>query len=188
MNLSMTLWNGFIDSFQRHISSADGQTLDKLKIAGQRKYFFKTYLFSKVAADLDLLYTDTQEFLRVDYTFFKPGSEHKWTVPYICIESENSWDSSYEEALKLCSINAPLKVLILYGLTDELRLELEGRETNWDYIFEDFVHEIGLVGYFALLVYSSQDDQSVTFKKMVYDNKGGTVDSGDIIITIKNIR
>lgn len=183
-NLSASLWNDFKQSFRTNISLADSKILDKLKTTNQRKYFFKTDLLPRIADDLGLLYDETKEFLRVDYSFFKKGSLHKWNVPMIFIESENSWESSYEEALKLCSLNAPLKILILYGLTDEVRHELEGGETNWDYIFRDYVKEIGLVGHFALLVYLKQDNTSVTFKKVVYNENGDTIESGDIIIRI----
>ena len=185
-NTSTTLWTDFFQSFQNNI--ADIQTLDKLKTPNQRKYFFKTDLLPKIADDLKLLYDETEEFLRVDYTFFKVGALHEWKVPVIFIESENSWESSYQEALKLCSLNAPLKILIQYGLNDELRGELESRQTNWDYIFKDYIQETALIGHFVLLVYVTQDDKSVTFEKMIYDDKGDRIDNGEIIIKTKNNR
>lgn len=187
-NISTTLWTGFVQSLQKNVANADTATLDKLKTINQRKYFFKTDLLPRIADDLGLFYDDTKEFLRVDYTFFKKGSLHNWDVPMVFIESENSWESAYEEALKLCSVNAPLKILIQYGLNDKLRGELEDRETHWDYIFQDYIHEIGLVGHFALLVYVTQDDKSVTFKKILYNDKSDIIDKGDIIIETKHSR
>ncbi|MCG2612802.1 hypothetical protein LZZ85_00865 [Terrimonas sp. NA20] len=118
---------------------------------------------------------ESTEFLRVDYTFFKKGDAHKWKVPQIFIESENSWESSYEEAIKLCSLNAPLKILIQYDLTPELKAEIEGHETNWDYIFEDFVKESELIGLFVLMICDRQENMSLTVSSVVYGQDGKAI-------------
>jgi hypothetical protein len=177
------LWKDFIVSFKNNIEKAKNEELESLKIYSDRKYFFKK-LFSHVSKDLDLFYEDSQEFLRVDYTLFKKGHAHNWQVPQIFIESENSWDSSYQEAIKLCSLNAPLKVLILYNLTKELQEELEGKNTHWDYIFKDFINESRLIGLFALLVYTESQDKKIVFHFMLYGENGNTIEKG--ILKINN--
>jgi hypothetical protein len=176
----------FITSFKKQIEIFDPILINKLKSLNERKYFFKNHLFPRIAEELNLRYEETKEFLRVDYTFFKEGNLHKWHVPIIFIESENSWQSSYEEALKLCSLNAPLKVLIHYGLNEEINKEIEGKETNWDYIFNDFINETKLIGYFLLLVYINQTDTEINFKKIVYNEEGKTIESSDLVVRIRN--
>jgi hypothetical protein len=171
------LWRDFIVSFKNNIEQTKDEDLESLKIYSDRKYFFKK-LLSKVSIDLDLFYDDSQEFLRVDYTLFKKGHAHNWQVPQIFIESENSWDSSYQEAIKLCSLNAPLKVLILYNLTKELQEELDGKNTHWDYIFKDFINESKLIGLFALLVYTETNDNKFVFHFILYDEEGNTIEKG----------
>jgi hypothetical protein len=174
---NIQLWRDFIFSFKTNIEKTEYADLETLRSYRDRKYFFKNF-FSKVSGDLKLLFDDSQEFLRVDYTLFRKGHAHNWKVPQICIESENSWDSSYEEAIKLCSLNAPLKVLILYGLNDELQKELDGHETHWDYIFKDFIAESRLIGLFALIIYTRDSKDQLIFHYILYGEDGITIEKG----------
>ncbi|MBK7712805.1 MAG: hypothetical protein IPJ37_19040 [Bacteroidales bacterium] len=173
------LWKDFIFYFKSNIEKAKYHDLESLKSQRERKYFFKDF-FIKVADDLELSFDDSQEFLRVDYTLFKKGNAHNWEVPQIFIESENSWESSYEEAIKLCSLNAPLKVLILYGLNDELQRELDGNETHWDYIFKDFITESRLIGLFALIIYTRDSSDRLVFHYVLYGEDGRTIEKGKL--------
>lgn len=173
------LWNQFKVSLIKNINNLNNDERESLNSYSDRKYFFKK-LFPKISNDLGLIYENNKEFLRIDYTFFKQDKD--WRVPLIFIESENSWDSSYEEAIKLCSLNAPLKILIHYGLTQELKDEIEGNETNWDYIFKDFIKESRLVGLFALMVYSKDQNGKIVFHTMLYGEDGNTLEQDTILI------
>lgn len=103
-NPSTSLWNAFLNSLEKTIRSSNTEILRKLDTYNQRKYIWKHDFLPEIANELGLLYDDSKEFLKIDYTYFKKGAAHDWKVPKICIESENNWDSSYEEILKLCRL------------------------------------------------------------------------------------
>ncbi len=171
-NKSKQVWERFQESFIKHIKECKTDAKKRLADGPDRKYFLGD-LFLKMQNDLALGYNKIypnekeSEFLKVDYTFFK-HREKQWAVPIIGIESENNWETIEKECLKLCSLNAPLKILILYELNDERVNCLEKEENDWDYILKDFSNEYNLVGYFVVMVYTLDGDQ-IKFHTYVYD-------------------
>ena len=200
MNInSQELWERFKKSFIKNIK---GPVRDKTYLpdksktgtVAERKNFFKKHLFPAMSKDLDLKFEIKEEFLRVDYTFFKKGTENKFLVPMICIESENSWNpGSYEkEVRKLCSLTVPLKILIMYGLNEEnskafdIHKDQGGNEHYWDYILPGFKNENMLAGLFVVMVYDKHDEERIVFRTKVYDENGKIVnkEKGETLIVI----
>jgi hypothetical protein len=166
-----SLWSSFKSSFIKNLISLERQDVEMLKFYSERKDFLKHKLLPKIANDLSLKYYRNKEFLRVDYTLFCKRNQDSWEVPLISIESENVWDSSYEEVLKLLSINVPLKVLVLYNLSEEqLSQYIHSYENDWDYMFQDFNMVSTNVGHFAVMIFNclNIDNLSITFS--LYDN------------------
>jgi len=164
-------WMKFKISLQSVLTGLKPDERMRLKKYGDRKYFFNELVLPKVAHDLT--YILKPEFLRVDYTLMKLG-ECEFNVPMVCIESENNFDSCYEEILKLSSINAPLKILIAYGMPDDRLKDYTDNDIIDIYIFEDFLSITQLVGWYAVLVYD--DTEPVPkFHVYVYNEKGERV-------------
>lgn len=165
----------FLSAFRRGIACSDDNSLQKLNIKAERKYFFYD-LFRFIGKEQRWIFNKSdqrieKEFLKVDYTFFQSGPSG-WAVPKIFIESENDSDVYWEETQKLCSLNAPLKVLLLYENNDYLEKEFDDYHGDFSYIISDYHNKVGLVGYFLILAYVSQNDENVIFKRKLYNEKG----------------
>lgn len=111
---SFNLWQDFKSALKNQLEKDKEKIEAFFKIPANRKYYFKKN-FKEIAETLNLIYKYDEEFLRIDYAFFKKGSKYGWRVPQILVESENIYNSIFQEILKLCSLNVPLKVLIIYA-------------------------------------------------------------------------
>jgi len=172
INSSGDFFRDFRKSFEECLTNTDSTQLEKLKIPSERKTLFSRYIMKEIAGKMNMEFVP--EFLRIDYVLCKQGKSG-WMVPKICIESENNWDSVYEEVLKLSSINAPLKVLINYGMNEQKMLEIKSEEMNDWYILQDFLMEGQLCGWYAILIYDDSDNQ-VQFHCFVYNELGKRIE------------
>lgn len=174
---SSILLERFIESFVDNIKKSKKENLEMLKLYGERKNFLKYNLFPEVAKDLNLNYKSNEEFLRVDYTFFYNETQNKWKVPAILIESENNFNSSYEEVLKLLSINAPLKLLVLYDLSaEDLDKYIAQDECDWDYMIKDFNEATANIGYFGVIVINSNNLDNLSIITKIYDTHNNKIE------------
>ena len=168
MESETKLWEQFKTAIKTNITAHSlSELYDIIKIKSKRRGYLKFDLCNKIAADLGLEYLDNEEFLRVDYTLYRVGEHHRFKVPVICIESENQFEYTEKEICKLLSINAPLKVLIVYDLTVE-----ELKDNHWDYIIKDFLSVYGLIGIFAVMEINTTEENSLKISTMAFDNHG----------------
>lgn len=106
-----TLWSDFQISFCRAIHAADeAQMRAAWRSPGTRTHFYANELMSRVARDLGLE-PSSSEWMTVDYTLWSRSDAGEPT-PAVLIESENNSFDAAHEVRKLCSLAAPLRVLI----------------------------------------------------------------------------
>lgn len=176
----LILWDQFRVKWIENIKKADRNYILKFRNYSERKYLIKD-LLPGIADDMGLLFDGSEEFLKIDYTLYKVSRKHGWAVPKIFIESENNKETADKEARKLCSVIAPLKILIHYGLPDEFRKEIYEHQTHWDYIFKDYLEESILSGIFVLMVLDKEEENSMTFHYVIYGEDGLIKESGDLV-------
>ncbi|MCL2525401.1 MAG: hypothetical protein FWF20_11915 [Betaproteobacteria bacterium] len=103
-------WKQFKDNFQSELEATLPDTFNQAwKSSDSRTTFYREYLLPKVAVRMNL--KRCNELFKVDYAFCKSDSFGN-QVPLVFIESENNAFSATHEVRKLCSLAAPLKVLI----------------------------------------------------------------------------
>ena len=110
MNLIETHWKKFRDSLNGNLIATNKVVLKNAwNSQPERTAFYTSKLLPQVAEDLKLV-CET-ELCKVDFALCaKSTPGHK--VPLIFIESENNAMTAADEMWKLCSLSAPLKVLI----------------------------------------------------------------------------
>jgi hypothetical protein len=107
------LWTAFQESFCAAILSLEGIRLAEIWAAQySRTIFSADELLKSVAKDLDLDFK--REHSRVAYSMWDCRSDSEPT-PVIFIESEEQATCADQEVKTLCSLAAPLKVLITVG-------------------------------------------------------------------------
>jgi hypothetical protein len=104
------LWGRFQAVFKTRILAT---TLESFVVAWstntERTRFCERDLMSRVASALGLIHG--KEEFTVDYVMSRT-SVQGISVPQVFVESENAFNSASHEISKLCSLNAPLRVLI----------------------------------------------------------------------------
>jgi len=181
MNIdSLKIWSTFKSCFENRVKGLSESELKRFKTTGDRKYLFNESVLPKVAEDMG--YKMRPEFLRVDYTFMAVG-KNGFQVPVVCIESENNFDSCYEETLKLCALNVPLKILITYGMPAERAKDFGDNDIVDAYIFADFLEKTNLIGCYGILIYDDTDEE-IKFHVFLYNEKGERVldECGQMVI------
>jgi hypothetical protein len=104
-------WIQFRDQFSAILSSVPDQNLKEAwSSSSARTKFYTNDLFPQLAKKLELGYTT--ELFKVDFALCAESSSGK-KVPLIFIESENDASTAEHEMWKLCSLSAPLKVLVV---------------------------------------------------------------------------
>ena len=180
MESEKEIWDQFKSAITSNVTAHSlAELYNFIKIPAQRKEYLKFDLCNKIAADLGLSYADNEEFLRVDYTLYRIGERNKFKVPVICIESENNWESTDREICKLLSINAPLKVLIVYDLSEE-----QFKDNFWEYILPDFQSVYGLVGIFAVVEINTREENVVKISTMAFDSSGDNFEKFHQLISV----
>jgi hypothetical protein len=168
-----TLWAAFREAMIASIKETDFSSFETAwKSCDNRTEFYFTELLPKIAARLDLGFRKERPF-RTDGIFWKKGGQTT-EVPIIYVESENIATTSDSEVYKLCCINAPLKVLILCTPWGDPLWKKELSEGYWHYIIDDFNDEVGLTGYFAIII--AAWDKSLKFHSYVLDEEAELIE------------
>lgn len=100
-------WNDFRKAFCDTLDTIDRTHLLEAWENGANKTAFYEHKFMSIVAER-LGCSLAIEYLRADYTFFT--ADH---IPLVFAEAENAHGSAGHEIKNLCSVAAPLKVLIL---------------------------------------------------------------------------
>lgn len=182
------LWNKFRNSLVNNVKNSFSNEKEKvismLKNPADRKYLLKYDILPKIAKDIELVFNENEEFLRIDYTLFKKGEIHGWDVPKICIESENQYEHIYQEIKKLFSVNCPLKVLIIYtDIEGDFNKHYIENDFEWRWIFPDFIKENQINGVFAVIIINMKD--VLKLYSIVYDETGEIFEDKKIILELE---
>lgn len=178
-NTSKNLWENFQAIFKQELAVTNIETLDDAwQSCGSRTKFYFDDLLPKVANKMQLDFKK-EEMFRVDGIFYKT-TESGYKVPKIFIESENNADTAEWEIIKLCSLNAPLKILFLCLEWTESRKE-ELTTDHWNFIIKAFANEQQLVGYFAIIVAERTD--IFRFFSFAYNENGDVYDIEKTLVT-----
>jgi hypothetical protein len=111
------LWDRFLKAFQSELNMCKQTRFeDAWKSKTDRTYFYITDILPAVSKGLGL--TPVFELFKVDAALAIVGPKGT-KVPQIWVESENDAFNSSHEIRKLCSLCAPLKVLITCSEWDE---------------------------------------------------------------------
>jgi hypothetical protein len=103
-------WTEFRDHFKEALLLASTEDLKKAwTTSTDRTNFYTQRLLPPLAASLGLEYTT--ELFKVDFALCVKSSSGR-KVPVVFIESENNAQSAVHEMWKLCSLSAPLKIMI----------------------------------------------------------------------------
>jgi len=102
------------ESFEKHFLAAlEEATVDEFRVAWksekERTCFYKEIIATRIAASMNMQFTS--ELFKVDFALCAT-STNGHLVPLIFVESENKANTATHEVRKLCSLSAPLKVLI----------------------------------------------------------------------------
>ena len=162
-------WLNFEKSFRDNLEIFHKQSSlhEFLMNKSEMTKFYKEKLFQKVSESLNLNLSE-KEYLRVDMTMYKVG-DNKYHVPFIFIESENDPDGDIaNEIKKLLHLNAPLKVLITRGSFEK---DILDNDTHWRYVIEDFAQYGRMIGYFAFIS-ASWDNNKLTYQYVAYKENG----------------
>jgi hypothetical protein len=101
------LWADFKSAVSKALDEVEKANLiEAWKTTRRKTEFYEWVLMPAVAKRLSLKLQI--ERLRCDYTFLDPNG-----VPLIAVESENAHPTAWQEMESLCSLAAPLKVLVL---------------------------------------------------------------------------
>jgi len=176
-----------MDIFKKNIQSVGFENLKK-EISevrlGDRTNFICQKFLPNIAKELDYEVYE-KEFLKVDLSFWKPSSKG-WWVPKIFIESENTLMSVTDSEMpKLLSLNAPLKVLILYDYNwNEEKFERMTIDT-WDFNVKAFELEGQLIGYLGIIIfdlYPKKTKDNIELNFFAYNIEGKIEKSEKLII------
>lgn len=150
------LWSEFKSEFVNQIKLSDVATLENAwKGRPHRTNFYTKDLLPRVAKKMNL--NISKELFKVDMVFSKTSSYTE--VPLVFIESENDIKYAEHEVSKLCSLSAPLKILIICtdwnpdicneygkkGIRDEYT-------EHWDAIIKSYLEFWKLTGIIGLVV------------------------------------
>lgn len=175
------LWEQFKENLIICLGECPEIELQKIRSISQRTIFYFEYLLPKVADKMNLLFV-TEEPFRVDGTFYKIGKQDgkNLKIPIILLESENDYLTSEGEVKKLCLLNAPLKILMIYSDWDG-NISNDIKEGFWEYIMEDFNTDSSLTGFFAFINCSWSKD--LRFDAIVYDENVKSL--GESVLFVK---
>jgi len=176
-NQSLQLWQQFKAELKKKTSLMSFERFETAwKSRSNRTVYYFDHLLPEIANALGLGFKKEKTFLVDGIMYLKASQETE--VPKIFIESENNIHCSNEEVYKLCSLNAPLKILFLcHEWTPETSQQIA--EWYWDYIIGDIKEENGLIGYLAIIV--AEWNESLKFHSYVYDNNAIVIEKEEFI-------
>jgi len=165
-----TLWPNFKKEFvaqikqQRDIGFKEAWTGP-----ANRTKFYVEKIFPNVAKNLGLVLTT--ELFKVDAALAIKQQPTNWEIPIIFIESENNFDTAAEEFYKLCSLSAPLRVLIT--ITDDINNENTiGWLKDWSSYIETYSELWQNRGILGIII----ADYRFNFYSMAWDEKGALIE------------
>ncbi|GAA4469217.1 hypothetical protein GCM10023093_28250 [Nemorincola caseinilytica] len=157
---SLKLWQEFRRSFIFHLKNTPQEKyygmLDQttnVSIKKNRTNFYSNYFIDKIALDLELE-KEKKEFLKIDISLVQRSVNFGWPVRKIFIEVENDLDGDPErEVQKLCSVYAPLKILIVWTWNSWDTIRQDHLVDNWSYILNSY-HDVfvDLAGTFIVII------------------------------------
>ncbi|QEC68736.1 hypothetical protein FRZ67_16015 [Panacibacter ginsenosidivorans] len=161
----LQLWNLFKSSLLEALKETNTDEFDKgWSTSPQRTLFYFDTLLPKVAKKMNLKY-ELETFFRVDITFYKEAGQTS-KIPIVYIESENDVRTTEGEVIKLCRLNAPLKIIMVVNDWNDSSKKIIS-EGFWEYIIEDFKDESLLTGYFAFII--GERNNGLKFYSYVYN-------------------
>lgn len=171
-NTSKKLWDNFQTLLKEELEITSIEILDNAwQSSGSRTKFYFDDLLPKVAEKMQLTFMK-EELFRVDAIFYKK-TDNGYNVPKIFIESENNAETADLEIRKLCSLNAPLKVLMLcLEWTESIKEQLT--TDHWNFIIRAFANEQQLIGHFGIIVAEKTD--KFRFFSFAYNEQGEVYD------------
>jgi len=179
-NTSNNLWVNFQAFFKAELEITSIETLNNAwQSCSSRTKFYFDDLLPKVSEKMQFDFKK-EDMFRVDGIFYKK-TESGYTVPKIFIESENNADTADWEIIKLCSLNAPLKILFLCLEWTQSRKE-QLTTDHWNFIIKAFANENQLIGHFAIIVAEKTD--KFRFHSFAYNDKGDVYDIEKTIVEI----
>lgn len=108
------LWHNFKKEFVAQIKQQKDEGLEAAWTGpANRTQFYVEKIFPNVAKKLGLILTT--ELFKVDAALAIKQQPTNWEIPVIFVESENNIDTAEQEIDKLCSLSAPVRVLITVG-------------------------------------------------------------------------
>lgn len=171
------LWAAFQSSFRSAVESIEVTRLAEIWATQKtRTAHYADEILKSVAKDLDLHFR--REYLRVDYSMWDRHSSREET-PVIFIESENIATSAEDEVKILCSVAAPLKVLITVAQWEDVipRWPTGGQRSNlmtrWRSIRSAYQSTWSDPGVFGVLVGESDNDGVLRFHAFELDTGSG---------------
>lgn len=164
------LWTDFKNAF---IKAADEAGKSKLSEAWRdpepKTIFYKTNMMPRIAEHLAMRHK--VERLRRDHTFLDENC-----VPKVIIECENKHGEAWREMESLCSLAAPLKVLVLSCDWEDTERAIF--LPNWIKIIKKHHAVISLDCLYAIIVGEWQDDGCVEYSFTSIDANGNEARDG----------
>jgi hypothetical protein len=132
--------------------------------------FIKTELCPRIA-NLLQLECETKEFLRIDVLLSRKVNEY--LIPHVWIESENDYQEAVEgEAIKLLSLNGPVKVLFTRDDSWN-KTRLDADDEHWTYVLQEFKLQSRLQGDFIVIIFHANTELSYPVYEVIrYDDLG----------------
>ena len=165
------LWLDFKSEFVNQIKLQSDKGLIETWLNRTSRTTFYKKIYPYIAEKLDLKYFP-KEFLKVDATMYRKDKITNWEIPVIFIESENDFETAEEEVYKLCSLSAPIRVLIT--ISDEINNEkLIGWVKNWSSYIETCSEVWPNKGILGIII----TDNKFNFYSMAWNEKGSIFES-----------
>jgi hypothetical protein len=107
VSTQIQIWEDFRNAFCKALDETDKATLlDMWSHVRKKTFYYEKTLMPSIAGHLS--YELQIERQRCDYSFLNQNG-----VPLIAVESENDYRTAWHEMESLCSLAAPVKILIL---------------------------------------------------------------------------
>jgi hypothetical protein len=145
----LKIWNTFKEHLQNKLKPYLDNPHFDWRIDSERTRFLMNEILSQVAQSMELEIQFEVPF-RLDATLLSTGRFH-YKIPQIVIESENNTESAEQEFYKLCMVNAPVKILVVYDNQSD-HLTYFGKDW-FDFIRSDFQEQNLDPGFMAVLIF-----------------------------------
>jgi len=168
-----TLWSDFKKEFvnQIKLQSEKGLTEAWFNRTNRTNFYVKE-IFPLVAKNMDLVLT--KELFKVDAAMAMKSQPDNWEIPIIFIESENVISSALEEVDKLCSLSAPVRVLITIG--DKKDPDTKAKIDEWASLIKAYSKIWSNKGIIGIII----ADYQLNFISMAWGENGEQIEEEHI--------